>query len=44
LESVGIRGPEAKGSSFGGVVGSAPEVADELEKRRVLAMVEIFLL
>ena len=37
-------GPEAKDRRFGGVVGAAPEVADELEERRVLAMVEIFLL
>ena len=37
-------GPEAKGSTIGGVIGAAPEVADELEERRVLAMVEIFLL
>ena len=35
-------GPEDR--RFGGVVGAAPEVADELEERRVLAMVEIFLL
>jgi hypothetical protein len=38
-------GADAKGSTFGGVVGAAPVVADELEEeRRVLAMVEIFLL